>query len=169
MFKQRRWEQIQNLRLKKTGKQKNCIRQKNEWSNCNSKTVQNNELTKKLLPAPTDYQLTLHALPLSNPAYQWGHHPYGCFQIFGSLSIFFSLWMWLHCSVSFSNGLVSQECWCAVPLLCDTLTFAAGIPRALLAGFITSDFVSSFPRVQPLLMEVCWDPGGLTSLHPSGL
>lgn len=54
---------------------KNCTRQKgDECSNCNSKTVQNNELTKKLLPATADFQLTLHTVPLPNPAYQWGHH-----------------------------------------------------------------------------------------------
>lgn len=170
MFKQR-WEQIQNLRLKKTGKQKNCVRQKgDECSNCNSKTVQNNELATKLLPAPTDYQLMLHfhylILPISGGTLRMVVFKYlvlfqSCFLSECGYTVVrvFPMGWWAKsadalylCFVILSHlQQVSPElCWLASLLL--ALCLASG-----------------FPTVQPLQMEVRWDPGGLTSLHPSGL
>lgn len=136
VFKQRRCEQIQTSDLK-TGKQKDCIRQKGgSCSNCKGKTMQNNESSNKLLPALTDFQLTLRAVPLPNPTCWGGHSLEDWFlSIKFSFQLVFSPYLvtlWCEFLVS---GLVKWESWCTESLLLLCTTFAAGPLRALLTSF----------------------------------
>lgn len=157
VFKQRRCEQIQTSDLK-TGKQKDCIRQKGgSCSNCKGKTVQNNESSNKLLPAHADLQLTLCAVSLPNPACWGGHSLEDWFlSITFSFQLVFSPYLvtlWCEFLVS---GLVKWDSWCTESLLLLWTRICSRSPQSPTdrLWIQIQDFLGF---IQPLQMKVHWD------------
>jgi len=158
VFKQRKCEQFQTSDLK-TGKQKDCIRQKGGGcSNCKGKVMQNNESGNKLLPAHTDIQLTVCAVPLPNAACCGGHNLEGWFLRWSSLSNLFSLYVLVWVSGRWDGdprGVMHCESASAVRLRLQQVPAEPYWAASLLAALNPDSGFPGFNR--PLQMKVPWD------------